>query len=106
MSAGVTYQATIRRLGDPEELGRTADSDIAAAMRAALSDQEGIRILLASAPSQRSTLTALAREPGIDWGRVTAFHLDEYVGLPSDSPQRFGNWLKAVILDLVPLQAV
>ena len=39
------------------------------------------------------TLRALAAQPDIEWSRVTAFHMDEYIGLDSAAPQRFGNWL-------------
>lgn len=37
---------------------------------------------------------ALAREGGIDWGRVTCFHLDEYVGLPESHPASFRKYLR------------
>lgn len=105
MTEGTIYEPSVRRLSSREELGRTAARDIAAAMRARLRKQAGLRILLASAPSQESTLRALVQEPEIDWARVTAFHLDEYLGLAPDSPQRFGNWLTSVIFDQVPIGA-
>ncbi|HEY0133741.1 MAG TPA: N-6 DNA methylase, partial [Nannocystis sp.] len=37
---------------------------------------------------------ALAAAPGVDWSRVTAFHMDEYIGLAADAPQRFGRYLR------------
>ena len=40
------------------------------------------RVIFAAAASQSEMLAALARADGIDWARVEAFHLDEYVGLP------------------------
>jgi len=51
-------------------------------------------------------LDALVAEPGIDWSRVTAFHMDEYVGLAADAPQRFGAWLGRAIFDRLPFAAV
>jgi glucosamine-6-phosphate deaminase len=48
-------------------------------------------------------LQALVEEPGIDWGRITAFHMDEYINLPKDAPQSFGLWLRKAIFDRVPL---
>jgi hypothetical protein len=30
----------------------------------------------------------------VDWSRVTAFHMDEYLGVSVDAPQRFGLWLR------------
>jgi glucosamine-6-phosphate deaminase len=38
-------------------------------------------------------LDGLAAADGIDWQRVEAFHLDEYVGLPLGHPSSFGRWL-------------
>lgn len=35
----------------------------------------------------------LVAEPDIGWNRVTAFHLDEYVGLPLDHPASFRLYL-------------
>lgn len=101
-----TFQPTVRRLADGEELGLTAARDIAAAMRRRLHDQPLLRMIFAAAPSQESTLRALAGQPDIDWGRVTAFHMDEYLGLRRDAAERFGNWLRRVLFDLVPVGAV
>lgn len=51
------------------------------------------RVIFAAAASQAEFLDALAVAGGIDWSRIEAFHLDEYVGLARDSEQSFGNWL-------------
>lgn len=85
------------------ELGAAAAKDIGKALRARLAKQAQVRVIFAAAPSQSPMLSALREEPGIDWGRVTAFHMDEYIGLPDDAPQRFGNWLKREFFDRVPL---
>src|SRR3712207_9017965 len=45
-------------------------------------------IVVATGASQFEMLDALVAEPDIDWSRVTAFHLDEYVGLPETHPAR------------------
>ncbi|MCS6757692.1 MAG: glucosamine-6-phosphate deaminase [Candidatus Devosia euplotis] len=47
-------------------------------------------------------LAALACVESVDWTRVEAFHMDEYIGLAEDAPQRFGNWLGRHFFDLVP----
>lgn len=87
----------------PIELGRAAARDIGNAMRSSLLQQPHLRMILAAAPSQSATLKALQQEPGIEWQRVTAFHMDEYLDLPGDAPQSFGNWLKREFFDHVPL---
>ena len=36
------------------------------------------------------------------WSRVTAFHLDEYVGLPLSHPASFRKYLKERFVDQLP----
>ena len=84
------------------ELGRFAACDIGEALRDGLRRKHRLRLILAAAPSQREMLVALRGEPGIDWQRITAFHMDEYIGLAADAPQRFANWLKAEFIDHLP----
>jgi glucosamine-6-phosphate deaminase len=96
------YRPVFRVFPDREALGAAAADDIGEALTRRLESQPGVRIIFASAPSQEATLRHLAERPGIDWGRVTAFHMDEYLGLPPEAPQRFGNWLRGVLLDRVP----
>ena len=51
------------------------------------------RIIAATAASQLEFLEALTKAPGIDWSRVEAFHLDEYIGLPVTHPGSFRKML-------------
>ncbi|MGI6208730.1 MAG: glucosamine-6-phosphate deaminase [Anaerolineae bacterium] len=83
------------------ELGAAAASDVAERMRRIIAEKGRVVMVFASAPSQDDFTTALAQEPGIDWSKVVAFHLDEYVGLPSDAPQGFGNYIRRHLLDAV-----
>lgn len=91
---------------DRAALGEAAARDIAAELRRVLTAQGSARIVFAAAPSQRETLESLARSPGIDWSLVTAFHMDEYVGLAPQAPERFGTWLRHTLLDRLPFAAV
>lgn len=50
-------------------------------------------MIFAAAASQNEVLATLGETGGIDWSRVDAFHLDEYVGLPLGHPRSFGRWL-------------
>lgn len=88
------------------EMGQAAAADVAAELRARLARQSGVRMIFAAAVSQSDMLQALIAAPGIDWRRVTAFHMDEYLDLPADAPQRFGNWLRRAIFDRLPFAAV
>jgi len=63
-------------------------------------------MIFAAAPSQNEFLDALILQPGIAWERIAAFHMDEYIGLPTDAPQGFGNFLRERLFDKVPFGAV
>lgn len=94
MTSQAAAQTLPIRVGaSPTETGQAAARDAAAALRAALTARGTARVILASAPSQQAMLAALVAEPDIDWTGVHAFHMDEYLGLPADHPQAFGQWL-------------
>ena len=96
-----TYQPVLRSFPEREALGVAAADDIGDALIRRLDSQPEVRVIFASAPSQEATLRHLAARTGIDWSRVTAFHMDEYLGLTPEAPERFGNWLRAALLDQV-----
>lgn len=88
------------------EMGRAAAAAIAAEMRSRLRNGGAVRMVFAAAPSQAEMLEALVAEPGIEWRRVTAFHMDDYIGLSADAPERFTLWLRRHLFDRVPFGAV
>ena len=87
-------------------MGEAAAADVAACIRELLAVKQEIYMIFAAAPSQNEFLAALAVAPGIEWGRIHALHMDEYVGLPADAPQGFGNFLRAAIFGQVPFASV
>lgn len=89
-----------------EEMGNKAGSDTAACIKKLLSEKEEVNMIFAAAPSQNETLSALINAEGIDWSRVNAFHMDEYIGLSPDAPQGFGNFLKNAIFSRLPFKSV
>lgn len=89
-----------------DAMGRAAAADVAIALRECLARQGTVRMVFAAAPSQTEFLDALAAEPAIDWRRVTAFHMDEYLGLAADAPERFGVWLTDHFFSRLPFGAV
>ena len=78
---------------DSSSLALAAADRAAAAIRLAIADHGGCRIIFATAASQFAFLEALTTAPGIDWGKVEAFHLDEYVGIPATHPGSFRKML-------------
>lgn len=83
-------------------MGLEAGKEAGEALRALLAKKDVVNIIFAAAPSQNEFLAALAEEPGIDWNRVHAYHMDEYVELPADHPAGFGNFLDRAIWSKVP----
>lgn len=63
-------------------------------------------MIFAAAPSQNEFLEALCQDARVDFSRVVAFHMDEYVGLPADAPQGFGNFLRQRLFGRVPFKRV
>jgi glucosamine-6-phosphate deaminase len=97
---------TVRISDNRALLGADAANFAAGTLRQLLSGKENINVVFAAAPSQDEFLSALAGKQGIDWHRVRAFHMDEYIGLEQNAPQRFGNYLRRHFFDLVPLKEV
>lgn len=85
------------------QMGQAAASVVAAEIRRAIEARGKAVVILASAPSQNEFLASLAAAPGVDWSRVTAFHLDEYLGMDDQAPQSFRKFLIDRIVNKVPL---
>lgn len=99
-------ELTVERLrvkvfGDRMAMGRAAGLEVADRIRALQKEQQHVTMMFAAAPSQNEFLETLASQPGIDWQRIIALHLDEYVGLPEDAPQSFRTYLRGHLFSLV-----
>lgn len=86
-----------------EELGTRAARAGADLIRKALAERGTANIIVATGASQFEILEALAKEPGIEWSRVTGFHLDEYVGLPITHGASFRAYLWQRFVSKLPL---
>ena len=89
---------------EPVSCGAAAAAEAATILRAILAERARAHLVVATGASQFETLKALTREPGIDWTRVVAFHLDEYVGLPDSHPASFRRYLRERFLEPLPAQ--
>jgi glucosamine-6-phosphate deaminase len=83
-------------------MAASAAAEGAQLIRAALAARGNARIVAATGASQFEMLDCLVREPEVDWGRVTAFHLDEYIGMPATHPASFRRYLKERLVDRLP----
>lgn len=80
-------------LQDRAAMGAAAAEHGAERLLGILAAQPRCRVIFAAAASQQDMFDALAGIDGVDWSRVDAFHLDEYVGLAQGDPRSFGAWL-------------
>ena len=77
-----------------DDMGRAAAEDVSTAIKELFAHKEEINIVFAAAPSQNTFFKYFSMVEGIDFSRINAFHMDEYIGLSYDAPQGFGNYLK------------
>jgi glucosamine-6-phosphate deaminase len=83
----------LRTFSDRAALGCAAADQAASAIRLAIAERGRARIIAATAASQLEFLDAITKTGGIDWTKVEAFHLDEYIGLPIAHPGSFRKML-------------
>lgn len=84
-----------------EETGAAAAARAADTIRRALAERGRANIILATGASQFEMLDALTRASGIDWSRVTLFHLDEYIGVDESHPASFRRYLRERFIERV-----
>lgn len=89
---------------DKQELGQKAAGRGAKFIMRAIEKRGTANIILATGASQFEMLEALL-QASVDWSKVTAFHLDEYIGLPATHPASFRKYLKERFADKVNLKA-
>lgn len=87
---------------NPLDLGIAAGQAGASVIRKAIAQRGSANIIIATGTSQFETLNQLISEEGIDWGRVTMFHLDEYIGLSISHPASFRKYLQERLISKVP----
>jgi len=87
-------------------MGQAAAKDIKQQILTLSEQKAQINMIFAAAPSQNEVLQALVEDRDIPWDRINAFHMDEYIGLPQDAPQGFGNFLKTHIFGFIPFKQI
>lgn len=84
----------VKVLRDRTALGVIAAKEVSEIMKVILSEKVQLRMVFAAAPSQNEFLHELTQHNGIDWARVTVFHMDEYLGLPMGDSRSFSRFLQ------------
>jgi glucosamine-6-phosphate deaminase len=84
--------------------GRAAAQGVAGQIVARQQRSPGrVNVIFAAAPSQNEFLAGLVAHKEIDWSRVVAFHMDEYLGIGGDHPISFRRYLQEHLFRLVGL---
>lgn len=89
-----------------EQMGECAGNEAADEIVKAIKKKGCANVMFAAAPSQNETLEALSKRKDVDWSKVNAFHMDEYLDLDETHPAGFRLFLKKAIFDKFPFKNV
>ncbi len=93
---------TVKIYDNKQLLGQAAADCGAQYIREAITARGVAHIIVATGASQFEMLSALAKEPGIDWSKVEIFHLDEYIDLPETHPASFRKYIRERLIANLP----
>ncbi len=85
---------SVRVFRTQPDLARDAALTARAALQEAITGQGAAAMIFAAANSQVQTLDALVALDGIQWSKVTMFHMDEYLGLDANHSASFRRFLR------------
>lgn len=88
-----------------KNMGAAAAKAATAAIGAVLAKKEYANVIFAAAPSQNEMLEVLLMQ-GVDFSRINALHMDEYLGLDLSTPQSFARYLYDHIFSRVDFRSV
>jgi len=111
MGINVTRTFTVEKLKvviaeNRNELGKISAQSVRNLIQELLNRKEEIRMIFAAAPSQNEFLYELTNDKSINWSRIVAFHMDEYIGLPQNSSELFSKYLNDHIFSKVNFRKV
>jgi glucosamine-6-phosphate deaminase len=85
------------------DCGKAAAEQGAQLIRKAIREKGRANIIVATGASQFEMLSHLVTLRNIPWNLVTAFHLDEYVGMPITHPASFRKYMWERFVSKLPL---
>ena len=87
-------------------MGTYAAKEAATYIQSLLETKAEINCIFAAAPSQNDFLSALIADSRIEWNRINAYHMDEYIGLKQNSEKSFSGFLTRSVFSRVPFKSV
>lgn len=97
---------TVKQYTSRKAMGKAAATDVAELIIKLLSEKDEINMIFAAAPSQNEFLNGIISDDRIDFSRINAFHMDEYIGLDKEAVQGFGNFLKSALFNKAEFKSV
>lgn len=101
-----TAMFSVRQFPTRDALGAASCDDVVNTIAELLKVKETISMIFAAAPSQMDFLSRFRQDSRVDFTRIHAFHMDEYIGLAEGAPQGFAQFLKDALFDHVPFASV
>src|SRR6185503_12198181 len=89
-----TDSLAVRVYATQADLASAAASDAQKYLTDAIAKGGSARVILATGNSQMQFLDKLIRLGGVDWSRVTLFHMDEYLGIAADHKASFRRYMR------------
>jgi glucosamine-6-phosphate deaminase len=94
----------VRVFDDAKTLACDAATEAASTIRDAIAARGAANVMLATGNSQLEFLAELVTHTDLDWSRVTAFHMDEYVDLPPTHTASFQRYMRERVAARLPFK--
>ncbi|WP_443938909.1 6-phosphogluconolactonase [Pedobacter sp. MW01-1-1] len=96
---------TVKVFESRKAMGEAVAEAVSQKITQLLLTQDFVNIIFGAAPSQNEFFEALIIKE-VEWSKVNAFHMDEYINLHADAPQGFGNFLKERLFNKAPFHSI
>ncbi len=103
-----TFQAddlTVQVFDTLDDLATDAALEVNSFLRETLKSKGSAAAILATGNSQIQFLKRLVALEGVDWSKITLFHMDEYLGIDQNHKASFRRYLKERVQTLVQPKA-
>ncbi len=101
VQAFVVDSLPVRVYANQEDMSEAVAAEVREYLSGVLARQESAAAILATGNSQIRFLARLVSLGGVDWSRVTLFHMDEYLGIGADHKASFRKYMKERVESLV-----
>ncbi len=91
----------VRVFPDQQSLSQSVAADVRDYLVDLVARQGHATAILATGNSQVQFLGRLVAMGGVDWSRITLFHMDEYLGIAADHPASFRRYMRERVAQLV-----